>query len=352
MLDDFFMQELFGNTIGAYALAALYFLGLVFFFKIFKYVILKRLGVLAKKTTTKIDEAIVDFLLEIKGLFYYTIALYIVLHTLFVPQIILTIVYYLLYIICGFYVAKGFSHIVNHVVEDEIKKRKEKEIKGSSSMIRVMGAIIKAILWLIIMLMVLANWGIEITPLIASMGIGGIAIALALQTILGDLFGAFVIYFDKPFEEGDFIIVGGDMGVVKHIGIKSTRIQALQGQELVMSNTELINSRVNNYKQMQKRRIAFAFGVTYDTGAKKLEKIKKIVIDIFEKMDDADLDRVHFQKFGDFSLDYEVVYYIDTADYNTYMDIQEKINLALYRRFEKEKIDFAFPTQTIELHKK
>jgi small-conductance mechanosensitive channel len=233
----------------------------------------------------------------------------------------------------------------------QVQKSEDKKTKSSRSMMMVLGLIAKVIVWSVALLMILSNAGVEVTPLIASLGIGGIAIALALQSVLGDLFGAFVIYFDKPFKEGDFIIVGSDMGVVKHIGIKSTRIQALQGQELVMSNTELVNSRVNNYKQMEKRRIAFGFGVKYDTGKVKLKKIKGIVKKIFEKVNNADLDRVHFKQFGDFSLDYEVVYYVKSADYNEYMDIQEEINMALYSEFEKAKIGFAFPTQTLEIEK-
>jgi small-conductance mechanosensitive channel len=165
------------------------------------------------------------------------------------------------------------------------------------------------------------------------------------------LFSAFTIYFDKPFKEGDFIIIGNDMGVVKKIGVKSTRIQTLEGQELVVSNTELTSTRVNNYGKMQKRRVVMNFGVEYSTPTKKLEKIDKIVEKIINKMKDVDLDRVHFKEFGDFSLNYEMVFYINTGDYNKYMDIREKINLDLKREFEKEGIVFAFPTQTIFLEK-
>jgi small-conductance mechanosensitive channel len=165
------------------------------------------------------------------------------------------------------------------------------------------------------------------------------------------LFAAFIIYFDKPFKEDDFIIIGNDMGVVKEIGLKSTRIQALGGQELVMSNTELVNSRINNYKQMKKRRVVFGFGVKYDTGEAKLKKIKSIVTKIFKSVKDVDFDRVHFKEFGDFSLNYEVVYYVDKSDYNIYMDKQEEINMKIYSEFEKAGIDFAFPTQTIRIQK-
>ncbi len=337
------------NTVLDYAIASGIILGLFLIFKLFDYWILHRLEKFAKKTKTNWDDLIIGFMKEIKWFFYFIVSAYIGLQYLIVPNIINKIAYYFLILSIGFYIAKGISRVINELIELQIKKTEGKENASSKSMMRVLGVITKIIIWVIIILMLLSNAGVEITPLIASLGIGGIAIALALQSVLGDLFGAFVIYFDKPFKEGDFLIIGSDMGVVKNIGIKSTRIQALQGQELVMSNTELVNSRVNNYKQMEKRRIVFEFGVKYDTGKVKLAKIKKIVTKIFDKVQDADLDRVHFKKFGDFSLNFEVVYYVKSADYNEYMDIQENVNMELYTTFEKEKIEFAFPTQTIEL---
>lgn len=339
----------FGNTTLDYLIAASILAGVFIFFKIFDFFLLHRLDKLAKKTKTKWDDLAVTFLREIKWFFYLLISIYISIQYLSVHPMINKVIYYLLLIFAGYYIAKGISRAINHFIEIKMAQNEGLKDKSSSSMIKLLGVIAKIIVWTIMFLMILSNAGIEITPLIASLGIGGIAIALALQSVLSDLFGAFVIYFDKPFKEGDFIIVGSDMGVVKHIGIKSTRIQALQGQELVMSNTELVNSRVNNYKQMEKRRIVFGFGVKYDTGKQKLSKIKGIVTKIFDKVDGADLDRVHFKEFGDFSLDYEVVYYVKSADYNEYMDIQENVNTALYSDFEKAKIEFAFPTQTIEI---
>jgi hypothetical protein len=175
--------------------------------------------------------------------------------------------------------------------------------------------------------------------------------AFALQNILSDLFSSFSIYFDKPFVEGDFIIIGNDMGIVKKIGIKSTRIQTLQGQELVVSNKELTSTRINNYKKMSKRRAIFNFGVEYSTSKKKLEKIPTIVKKIINNIELASLDRAHFKSFGDSSLDFEVVYYVDSSDYAKYMDIQQEINLALVLAFEKEKINFAFPSRTIYMAK-
>ncbi|MCC7574532.1 mechanosensitive ion channel family protein [Candidatus Woesearchaeota archaeon] len=337
------------NTVQDYVVATAIFIIVFALFKLFNYYLLNKLEKLAKKTKTEWDDLVIDFIKEIKWFFYFLLSVYIASQYLTVLPLISKIIYHATIVFAGFYVAKGISKAINHFIEIKIAENKDKKSKSSASLMNLLGLLAKIAIWTIALLMILSNAGIEITPLIASLGIGGIAIALALQSVLADLFGAFIIYFDKPFKEGDFIIVGSDMGVVKHIGIKSTRIQALQGQELVMSNTELVNSRVNNYKQMEKRRIVFGFGVKYDTGKVKLAKIKGIVNKIFEKIEGADLDRVHFKEFGDFSLNYEVVYYVKSSDYNQYMDIQESVNMNLYEEFEKAKIGFAFPTQTIEL---
>ena len=156
---------------------------------------------------------------------------------------------------------------------------------------------------------------------------------------------------DKPFEVGDFIIIGDNLGVVKKVGIKSTRIQSLWGQEVVISNKELTSARINNYKKLERRRVQFNFGVTYDTSAEKLEKVLKITKEIINKIELAELDRVHFKEYSEYSLNFEVVYYVNNSDYNIYMDIQQKINHILKKRFENEGICFAYPTQTVILNK-
>jgi small-conductance mechanosensitive channel len=200
-------------------------------------------------------------------------------------------------------------------------------------------------------LLFLSNIGVDVTPLLAGASIGGIAIAFALQNVLTDVFASFSIYFDKPFRVGDFITVGADSGTVKRIGIKTTRLQSLQGEELIISNKQLTESRINNFKRMDKRRGVFTFGVIYQTEIKKLEKIPKIITDIITKNKTAELDRVHFKSFGDSSLDYEVVYYVKSSDYRVFMDIQQEINLEIIHQFQKEGIEFAYPTKTVFLQK-
>jgi len=305
----------------------------------------------SKKTKNKLDDLIVEFLLGIKWPFFVFIGLYLSLKTLVLPELIMKALDYLLIIFIAFYAGKGLVSVINHFVNKEVNKRENKEDPESTSMVKFFGTILKIAVWSVALLMVLGNFGIEITPLIAGLGIGGIAIAIALQSVLGDLFAAFAIYFDKPFKDGDFIIIGNDLGTIKHIGIKSTRIETLQGQELVVSNSELTNIRINNYKQMKKRRVVFTFGVEYSTPLTKLKKIDEIIKKVVKEVKHVELDRVHFKEFGDFSLNYEIVYYVDSPDYNKYMDVQEEINFKIKEAFEKEKIVFAFPTQTLFVEK-
>jgi small-conductance mechanosensitive channel len=235
----------------------------------------------------------------------------------------------------------------------KLMKKKEKEDDGrfNPNIIIIFRKISKIALWAVAFLVLLQNLGYDITALIAGLGIGGIAIAFALQNILSDIFSSFTIYFDKPFEVGDFIIIGKDMGTVKTIGIKSTRIQTLQGQELIVSNRELTGTRINNYKKMEKRRVVFSFGVVYGTSTEKLKKMPETIKNIIDNTELAELDRVHFIEFGEFSLKFEVVYFLSSSDYNKYMDTQQNINLKIKEQFEKEGIEFAFPTQTVFLNK-
>jgi small-conductance mechanosensitive channel len=209
----------------------------------------------------------------------------------------------------------------------------------------------RGLLWVFAALLILSNLGYDITALMAGLGIGGIAIALALQNVLEDIFSSLSIYFDKPFVVGDFIILGDDLGEVQKIGIKTTRIKHLQGQELVVSNKELTSTRIHNYGKMKKRRVVFDFGVVYDTPVKKLKKIPDIIKNVVESAGPTTFDRAHFKKFWESSLNFEVVYYITGSDYNAYMDIQESINLAIMEEFESMGVEFAYPTQTVYLNK-
>jgi small-conductance mechanosensitive channel len=350
-VNELIQEILVSNTNSEYWAALIMFAGLFLVFKIFDSWGVYKLKHLSKKTKITWDDAAIDFLESIKWPFFAYLALFIGATSLTLPEIIDKVLKYILILFIVYYLAKGIISVIAHGL-DRYKSHQEKKGKGSGdSMINVLKFLAKLIIWIIAFLILLKQLGINITPVLAGAGIAGLAIGLALQGILGDLFAAFTIYFDKPLEEGDFIIVGKDMGVVKNIGIKTTRIQALGGQELVISNSELTSSRINNYKKMNKRRIVFNFGVEYNSTPAQLKKVKKVVEDIINKTEGADLDRVHFFKFGDSSLDFEVVYYVGTSDYNKYMDIQEDLNLQIKEKVEKLGVGFAFPSRTVYMAK-
>ena len=216
----------------------------------------------------------------------------------------------------------------------------------ASGVLRFFGLVV---LWACIALLILTNAGIEIAPLIAGLGLGGLAIAFALQKVLEDIFCSVAIVLDRPFQIGDFIIIGDEMGTVERVGIKSTRIRSLSGEMLAVSNADLLNTRIRNYRPMEERRVVFGFGVLYDSPPAKVARVGGWVREIIEGIEHARFDRAHFKGFGDSSLDFEIVYFVKGNDYVRYMDIQEKINLALFDKLAAEGLDFAFPTRTIRI---
>lgn len=260
----------------------------------------------------------------------------------------------LMYFVFAWQIIAILSRVIESIVSSYLKSNTDEQGSvdpNAAMMSDLITLIAKIVLWIFGGLFILSNLGIEVTSLIAGLGIGGIAIAFALQGVLSDLFASFSIYFDKPFRIGDFVVLGTDSGTVEKIGIKSTRIRTLQGEELVVSNTELTTARVQNFKKMKERRVVYTFGITYETPYEKVRRVDTIVADIFDGIEGARLDRVHFHEFGDYALLYELVFFITSADYNQYMDIRQNFNFQLMERFEEEGITFAYPTQTVFLAK-
>lgn len=225
------------------------------------------------------------------------------------------------------------------------------EDPGAVAAMDVLGFVLRVGVWTIVLLLVLDNLGIDITALVAGLGVGGIAVALAAQNVLTDLFASLSIVLDKPFAVGDFLIIGDFLGTVEKVGIKTTRLRSLSGEQLVFSNNDLLSSRIRNYGRMYERRIVFSLGVTYQTPSETLRRIPEIVREAVESQDTVRFDRSHFQKYGDFALIFETVYYVLSSDYNVYMDIQQAINLQIFEQFEAEGIEFAYPTQTLYLER-
>jgi small-conductance mechanosensitive channel len=238
--------------------------------------------------------------------------------------------------------------LTGYVLQNYWLKKKdvsqERNIKGIL-------AVIKIIIWGSGIVFLLDNLGFKISTVIAGLGIGGVAVALAAQAILGDLLSYFAIFFDRPFELGDFIVVGDYQGHVEHIGIKTTRIRSIGGEQLVFANADLTNARIRNFKRMERRRVVFRLGVTYQATLSQLQEIPRLFADIIKDIKGTIFERPHFFSYADSGLIYEVAYYVTSSDYHHYMDIQQEINLAIKRKFAERGIQFAYPTQTLYIHK-
>ena len=205
----------------------------------------------------------------------------------------------------------------------------------------------KSVLWVTLAVLAVDNLGFDPTTMIAGLGIGGIAIALAMQNVLGDLIASLSIILDKPFEVGDFIVIDDLSGNVERIGLKTTRLRSLSGEQLVLSNNDLLQSRVKNYKRMKERRVLFTLGVVYETSHEKLVKIPQLVREIISGESKASFGRAHFSGYGDFALNYDIVYFVRTPLFDDYMDVQQNINLEIFRKFAEEGIEFAYPTRKV-----
>ena len=337
------------NRVLDYLICVGVFLLSVIIIKIFEVIILKRLKKWAEKTTTTLDDFVVGIFERVITPFLYLGALYLSIQILTLNAFLAKVVNVLGIAVLTIFTVRVASLLITYGFENY--SRKTRQSSATDYSLKGILKVIKFILWSGAVIFFLDNLGFKISAVIAGLGIGGVAIALAAQAVLKDLFSYFSILFDRPFEVGDFVIVGDLLGTIEHIGIKTTRIRSLGGEQLVFSNSDLTNSRVRNYKRMQQRRVVFKLGVVYNTSLKTLKEIPQIIEKAIKSIKDTVFDRAHFSSYGDFNLVFEVVYYVLSSDYNKYMDIQQEINFLIKEEFEKKKIEFAFPTQTIHLNK-
>jgi len=301
---------------------------------------------LTTATTTGWDDGITETLGATKGWFLLLVSLYAGSLVLELSDRWLHIVQSVAVLALLLQAALWGSRLLKFAIEHYMSQRRESD-PALATTVSAMSFIGNLVLWSVVVLLALDNMGVDVTALVAGLGVGGIAVALAAQNILGDLFASLSIVLDKPFVMGDFIIVGSQMGTVEKVGLKTTRVRALSGEQLVFANTDLLQSRIQNFKRMQERRVVFTIGVIYETPQEKLAGIPRIIRDIIESQDGTRFDRSHFKEFGDFSLNFETVYYVLVPDYNVYMDVQQAINLSIFERFAAEGIDFAYPTQKL-----
>jgi len=349
MVRNILAKVLWSNTVLDYLIAILIFIALACVIKIFQHTILKVLKKWAEKTSTALDDFFIGLIQRVLLPLAYFGALYLSINSLTLQSTLKKVIDVLGIALITLFTARLLTVLVGYGFKVYwIKRGKDVVLERSlNGILRV----IKAVIWGLAIVFFLDNIGFKISTVIAGLGIGGIAVGLAAQAILKDLFSYFSILFDRPFEVGDFIIIGDFLGTVEYIGAKTTRIRSLGGEQLIFSNTDLTDSRVRNYKRMDKRRVVFKLGVTYQTSLEQLKEIPKVIENIVKNVKDTIFDRAHFFSYGDFSLIFEVVYYVIGSDYNKYMDIQQEINLAIKEAFQKRKIEFAYPTQTLYLNK-
>jgi small-conductance mechanosensitive channel len=303
---------------------------------------------LTQKTNTIIDDVIIGALRKTKLLYLLIVSIFVGSIWLSLPSEVrsplwkVTIVATIIQ--AGIWVSTALQIWLENYSKDETDGADRMTMNALSFLGRIA-------LWATVLLLILDNLGVDVTALVAGLGIGGIAIALAVQNVLSDLFASLSIVLDKPFVPGDFVVVGDMAGSVEHIGIKTTRIRSISGEQLVFSNTDLLGSRIRNFGRMQERRVVFSLGVTYQTPADKLERIPSLIKAAIESQERVRFDRSHFASYGDSALNFETVYYVESSDYATHMDILQSVNLTIYRSFATEGIEFAYPTQTLFIEK-
>lgn len=346
-MESIWNAAFFGNPvrdwITALGIIVLYSLGA----RLLQTVGLTRIQRLASRTNSGFDDFIIGLLRRSAMPVLYTFAVYCGFQYLELPQPFSRVLQIAMLVVAVFFTVNIITNIFSYLFLQFASRgdQANPQVKQAKGIL----AILKIILWIAGIIFLVDNLGYDITTIVTGLGIGGIAIALAAQAILGDLFSYLVIFFDKPFETGDFIVIGDNSGVVEYVGVKTTRLRTLSGEQLVMSNTDLTNSRVQNFKRMEKRRLVFSLGVTRETSTEKIRHIPGMIREIVEAQQEAAFDRAHFSGFGDFSLNFEIVYYVLSGDYLLYMNIQQDIYLAILERFEKENIDFAYPTRKLFL---
>jgi small-conductance mechanosensitive channel len=347
MMNEVLQQHFLNNSVQSWIIALGMFLGGLVIIRLFRKILLSALKKWADGTAGRFDDFIVEETRRsIIPLLYYG-AFYAALHYLTLSPLAGRVLHVVSLLYLTFFAVRLVITVLRFALMQYLSRQENGEEKQKQ--VRGVMVIVSAIIWVLGLVFLMDNWGFDVTAIITGLGIGGIAIALATQHILGDLFSYFVILFDRPFEVGDFIIVQDKIGTIEHIGIKTTRVRSLFGEEVVCSNTDLTNSRIHNYKKMERRRIAFKVTVTYQTPAGKSAKIAGMLKQIIDNEPAVTFDRAHLFSFSPSGLEYECVYYVSTGDYNQYMDAQQSINIGIIWKFEEEGIEFAIPTQNVFL---
>jgi small-conductance mechanosensitive channel len=338
----------YGNEIRTWLIALAVAIGTLVALRLVEQVLIVRVGRLTQKTHTIIDDVVIGALRKTKLIYLLIVSIFVGSIWLSLPQEVRSPLWKVTIVATIIQAGVWLSTALQVWLENYQKDETDGADRMTMNALSFLGRIA---LWATVLLLILDNLGVDVTALVAGLGIGGIAIALAVQNVLSDLFASLSIVLDKPFIPGDFVVVGDMAGSVEHIGIKTTRIRSISGEQLVFSNTDLLGSRIRNFGRMHERRVVFSLGVTYQTPADKLERIPGLIKTAIESQERVRFDRSHFASYGDSALNFETVYYVESSDYATHMDILQTVNLTIYRSFAAEGIEFAYPTQTLFVEK-
>lgn len=339
----------FGNTLGDWAIAAGVFLASASAMLIVRWLVVGRLGAVARRTTSNLDDIAVAVVRRTSGYFLFALAVGAASHWLSIQAPYETYITRLVKIVVLLQVGVWGGTAIRELIGRYIDRRRSEADLGAVTTMNALGYAAAGVLWIILFVMALGVFDFKVGTLLAGLGVGGVAVALAVQNILSDLFAALAIVLDKPFLVGDFIAVDQVSGAVEHIGLKTTRLRSPSGEQIICSNADLLKSRIRNFRRMYERRVVFTTDVTYDTPAEVVERIPTMIREIVSAQQPIRFDRSHFSAYTDSALRLETVYYVLDPDYNKYMDIQQRIYLELLRRFNAEGIQFAFPTRTVEV---
>jgi len=349
-MNDVLQQHFLGNSVQSWIIALLMFLGGLVVIRLFRKILLSVLKKWADGTEGRFDDFIVEETRRsIVPLLYYG-AFYAAINYLEISPRAGKVLHVVSLLYLTFFAVRLLITVLRFILMQYLSRQENGAEKQQQ--IRGVMVIVSVIIWALGLVFLMDNWGFDVTAIITGLGIGGIAIALATQQILGDLFSYFVILFDRPFEVGDFVIVQDKIGTIEHIGIKTTRVRSLFGEEVICSNTDLTNTRIHNYKKLERRRIAFKVAVTYQTPASTSVRIAGMLKQIIEREPNVTFDRAHLFSFSQSGLEFECVYYVSTGDYNMYMDAQQSINIGIIRKFEEEGVEFAIPAQNVFLQER
>ncbi|MEX2055101.1 MAG: mechanosensitive ion channel family protein [Candidatus Andersenbacteria bacterium] len=332
----------FNNSLRDYAIALGYFVGLVLIFRIIQEVVVMRIKRVTQHTHTDIDDAFIDIIQTVRPSVYVILAIYLAVRSLDLPPSFTRLVNAALAIVLVYQAVTALQILIDYIVRRKVNRTKE---ASAQAIMRFMSQLAKIVLWIIGALFILSNLGVNVTSLIAGLGIGGIAIALAAQNILGDLFSSLAIYFDEPFTVGDFIVVGNIRGTVTNIGIKTTRIKSIEGEEIIISNRELTSDRIQNYRRLTERRVALTIGVHHRTPTNTIKKVPQIIEQCVTAIPATRFGRAHLYSFDTAGIAFRVVFYVTAPDVQAYLDARQAVHVKLKETFEGSGIVLAYPSQ-------